>query len=404
MINVRRSKIVISDTDLHGGMSMLIAVKVLQPQHFYSHFELVRPGTTPTQPVTTPRTLVEALPQIVSPREDLELYILDLPIDADRPLQYIQTLTQYTLGKVVWIDHHGHSEYVSKLYEAGIITFLAPTSYEMSLYLPKLYGRVDSEIEKWALIGALADFDESIADKVNTELEIAVAEHLDQYWKFGMNSIEEVKKLTPKYGNVGAKVKYILDKGLTPDKLLEKAKEATQPLPVPENYEVIGDVVMLREPPERPGIQWKLAWKLTCITGAKVAVIPVKVPQPCVIVASNWRIKSEVASIVDEVVQSKGRELGRTPRGHSGALSLPAVSVNEAKELAIELARKISELIESKVYTPKSVRLINEQYVARALHGDFVQLQREISELRATMMELKTLLTRLLNPPEEETE
>jgi len=369
---------IISDTDLHGAMSLLIAIKTFrkigQIPQWYSHFE----PTMKEMPVTNPRYLADALPKIVMPREDLELYILDIPIPVEAPVKFIETLRQYTIGKVYFIDHHGHSEHLPRLVKSGVVVYLTESSYGMSLYLPRLYNVVDDELEKWALIGAIADYDESIADKVSKDLEELVTDYLDPFFKYGIRQIEETQRYVNMYGNVGSIVDWIITKGYGPEDLLNLAREEQPPLPtVP--HEIRGDVLIMTGKAQM-GLVWKCLGKLLRESECPVGVTIQENPRGVfVVVATNWRVKSRYAPIVERVIEEVSA--GRAYFGHPGARSIQARSWDDARELQERLVQRLNEEISRTYYVPKTVRLISEKSVSKALHEDFRALLRRLTDL-----------------------
>lgn len=375
--------IIIHDTDLHGvscGINALYTLKdVYNNVTVYSHFSL-----NANEPSTTPQGLVS----VIETLGFAHLIILDIPIDIRNPKRYIDSLISHNQfkGRVLWLDHHGHSQWVSELNKAGVTAIVYGTSYDLSLSVPRMYGKVDSFTEKWALVGALADFDVSIADKVSKDLEESVCEYLDQVYKFRRDVLLNHLKL--KYtnvaiditkGNVGFLSYAIAINQIEVNDVLEVARELGTPLSI-SNYNIIGNVVYTTALPQM-GLQWKTAWKLCMLTGCKVAIVPAYNPrtkQFALIIAKYWRSEPEIAQIIEEFIQ---REFaGRQIVGHVGARSISLMSESEIQRIP-EIARKLNEYIESKIYTPKSTRLINEQTVARALHQDFSLILQKLTEI-----------------------
>jgi len=373
---------VVSDTDIHGGISLLVAVKAFQcvgvNVNYYSHFELVRPPNLPRQPVTTPQWLAESLPRIVVPSPNLELYVLDIPVDIQKPLQFIETVKQYTIGKVTFIDHHGHNQYTYMMYREGINVVITGTSFDMTMYIPRLLNVADKELEQWAIIAATADFDSSVIEKISGNIEEAVLEYLDQAWKFELEKLPEISQNIPRYGKVGAIVNWIIRRNMGPQEFLEYARNITKPIEVPE-YNVRGHVAYTITPP-KPGLAWKVAWKICLLSGAKVGVVYAESPRgPAVIVAKYWKSPPEIAETVDKVVSEVSG--GRSVVGHPGARSILARSREDALSLINEIVNRLNEEIESKVYTPRAAVLINERTVARAIESDFRMILRTLAEI-----------------------
>jgi len=369
--NNQKTLLVIHDTDLHGfscGVNALYVLKDFANVNVYSDF-----------PKTTPMSLAEVIESLGI----CDLIIMDIPIDIRNPKRYIDSLMSHAQykGKVFWLDHHGHSQWVSELNKQGVTAIVYGTSYDLSLSVPRMYGKVDSFVEKWALIGALADFDTSIADKVSRDLEELVCEYLDQALKFQRESLARHLNISidTSKGNVGYLSYGIATKMIEPDLVLDYARVVTNPLQIP-NYNTIGSVVYTTQLPQ-VGLQWKTAWKLCLLTSTKVAIVPAFNPrlnQYAIIIAKYWRAEPEIAQIIEEFVQKEFS--GRQIVGHIGARSISLMSESEIQNIP-EIARKLNEYIESKIYTPRTTRLVNEQVVARALHQDFSLILQKLTEI-----------------------
>ncbi len=378
-----RRIMVIHDTDVHGISCGINALYALMRSNIdaevYSHF-----STNPQEPATTP----QAVASVIENLGNVDIVMLDIPVDIRNPKRYVDALVSHAQfkGRVLWADHHGHSQWVDILNKSGVIAIVVGSSYELSMLVPRMYGKVDSFTEKWALVGAVADFDETIAGRVSTSLEIDVAEYLDQAMKFQRERLADALGIGAEYrqylasrGNVGALSYAIAQRGIEPDQVISVAKTLVQPIQLPP-YQVVGDVVFTIELPAQ-GLAWKTAWKLCAVTGAKVAIVPTfnpRINQYAIIIAKNWRTP-EVTSIIEEYVQRKF--IGRQIVGHPGARSVSMMSLDEARNLIPVIARELNEVIASRMYTPQTVRLINETTVARALREDFKAILQKLTEI-----------------------
>ena len=347
-----RRTLVISDTDLHGFSCGVNALKALRDSgvdaDIYSHF-----STNPSEPASTP----SGLALLVQSLGEYDLYILDIPVDARNPRAYIDALVSHARhkGRVIWMDHHGHSPWVvEELKKNGVLVAVYQTAYDIALAVPRMYRKSDSWYERWALLGAAADFDESVKERVSAELEVAVAEYLDPVYKsrlvelaraLGLEAYAEHIKVN---GQPGWFARAVAEKGIEPEQVIEAARQIGKPLLVPR-YSIAGDVVYTTELPP-VGLAWKTAWKLCALTGAKVAVLPAYNPranQYSVIIARYWRADDSVTSAIEEYV---GRKFGgRQVIGHPGARSVPLVSQAEIDDIPA-IARELSDMLASKAH------------------------------------------------------
>jgi len=391
-----RRVMVIHDTDVHGVTCGINALYALTRSgidaEVYSHF-----STNPQEPATTPQAVASVIENLGS----VDIIMLDIPVDVRNPKRYVDALVGHAQfkGRVLWADHHGHSQWVDILNRSGVVAIVVGSSYELSMLVPRMYGKVDSFTEKWALVGAVADFDETVAHRVSQTLEIDVAEYLDQAMKFQRERLADALGIGTEYrqhlatrGNVGALSYAIAQRGIEPEQVISAAKTLVSPIQLPP-YQVVGDVVYTTELPPQ-GLAWKVAWKLCAVTGAKAAVVPTYNPrtnQYAVIVAKNWRTP-EVADVIEQYVNSKF--VGRQIVGHHGARSISMMSLEEARSVIPQIARELNDAIASKIYTPQTVRLISESYVARALREDFRRLDQQHSEILELLRRIAEALER----------
>jgi len=399
-----RKVLVIHDTDVHGTSCGINALYALQRSgieaEVYSHF-----STSPSEPATTP----QAVASVIENLGNVDIIMLDIPVDIRNPKRYVDALVGHAQfkGRVLWADHHGHSQWVDVLNRNGVTAIVVGSSYELSMLVPRMYGKVDSFTEKWALVGAVADFDETVRDRVPVSLEIDVAEFLDQAMKFRREQLADALGIGYEYrqylatrGNVGALSYAIAQRGIEPEQVIAVAKTLVSPIQLPP-YSVVGDVVFTVELPAQ-GLAWKTAWKLCAVTGAKVAIVPSYNPrtnQYAIIVAKSWR-HPEVTDIVEQYVQR--RFAGRQIVGHPGARSIAMMSLDEARSTIPQVARELAEAIASRIYTPQTVRLLSESSVARALHEDFRRVDQQYSEIMQLLRRIAEALERGASAKEQQ--
>jgi len=329
--------LILYHSDVHGGMSGLVALKSLafkgfKVMHHFSNFDR-NPPATESEPFP------DTLKMFVEQYRPQKVYVLDIPIDVRNPAKAIQTIEEVSrVAEIRYVDHHEAPTDASNLVVHGILK-LYQSAYEMTLHIPKLLGAVNSELEYFALIGATADADPVVADMVPKELEYVVNTYVDSAWKVGFRNIEEVKNLTPRYGNAGAVVQYLLKKNVGYDEFLELAEKYGRELK-PVEYEVKGSIVIAKEIPAE-GFGWKMAWLLSWLTGAPIAVVKhISRGKMSLIVATYWR-RSELRSVVDKAVFSTVLDKARVV-GHPGARSILVADSSEADEVARRIVEKIN--------------------------------------------------------------
>ncbi|MEM1820186.1 MAG: hypothetical protein QXU64_01170 [Thermofilaceae archaeon] len=375
--------LVVYDTDLHGMTAGLIAVKSLREAglevaRHYSNF-------APAPPATTPNAFADTLPQLAAPGT-VSLYVLDIPVNVQDPLKFINAVTAYTFGggRVMFIDHHGHSQHVAHLFGAGVNVILQPTSFDMSLYIPRVLNNVDRDKEMYALIGAISDFDVSVTGRVSPSLEEDVTEYLDVAFKQKLQKLPEVAQHAPRYGNIGALVEYLIERNVSAEELLEMGREHGQPVPLLK-HEVRGEVVYAVEMPP-PGLAWKCAAKLSRYTSAPLAVVYTEAVRGNVrggslIATAYWR-RPEYAPIVDAAVERIAA--GRPVAGHTGAKSIFCTSVDEARSLLPQLVAALNEEA-GRVWKPRVTHLVSDERVASAIHEDYRAILRALTEILGEM-------------------
>jgi len=249
----------------------------------------------------------------------------------------LRLLCRLAAGKpVVVADHHewapGAAE---RLRERGARVLLTGSAYEVALFLPRLLGAADGFAEEWALVGAVADFDRSVAPRVPPDLEVAVCERLDRAFK------ERRGELLPpgpaEFGNVGSHAYAVAAAGVRPAALIERAKGLAPPLEVP--HRPVGGRVALALAVLDASTVWKAAWKLSVATGLPVAVAPARHGRERgVAVAVYWRAPAEVLAAVEGALA--GRELVGRP-GARVVLARRTKVFTLATELADEIAEEL---------------------------------------------------------------
>jgi len=333
---------VIYHSDLHGGISGFVALKTLISKdykviHHFSNFDR-------NPPATEPEPFPDTLKMFVEQFKPQKIYVLDIPIDVRNPTRVLQIIEEVSRSaEIEYIDHHEAPPEATTLISREVLK-LYRSAYRMTLHIPNTLGVLSPELEQFAIIGATADADSTIASMVSKELEYKVNTYVDSAWKLGFRSIEEVKNLTPKYGNAGAIVQYMLEKNIGYNEFLELAERYGKELK-PVDYEVKDNIVIAKEIPAE-GFGWKMAWMLSWLTNVPIAIVKhISRGKMSVIVATYWR-NSDLKPLVDEAVFEVVKEKSRVV-GHPGARS---VLVSDAEE-ADRIVNKIIETINNKIYT-----------------------------------------------------
>ena len=375
---------ILCDTDLHGMSCGITALYTLLNQGFnvniYSHF-----STNPNEPTTTPTGLANVVENLGM----TDLIILDIPVDVRNPKRFVDTLINHAQfkGKVLWLDHHGHSQWVDILNKNSVIAIVYGSSYDLSLAVPRMYNRVDSFVEKWALLGALADFDTSIANRISREFEEIVCDVVDSAYKQSLQQIKQQLNIpsNPSMGNIGELIHGIVTRRIETEQFIEVCKQVAKPIPLPQ-YTTLNNVVYTTQIPQS-GLAWKTAWKLCCISQSKVAIVPTFNPrtnQYAIIIATYWR-NEEIKPIIEEFIKKKFT--GRQIVGHFGARSIALFSQSEIETIP-QIARELDEFIQQRIYRPRITHLISDSYVAEALAQDFKAVLNELKEIHKRMTEM----------------
>jgi len=208
------------------------------------------------------------------------ILILGVPVDVEN-LDRLLAALEYAsrVARVEYVLHHEVPEEVRftvNPFKHGRL-IVSRSAYRVSLHVPLILGvPVGGDLDCFALMGAVAVGDYTVSSRVSKELEYEVNMYLASAWRTGFASIEEVKKLAPRYGDAGAIVEYLLRRNVDCEELLQLAREYGRELK-PVDHEVRGGVAVAKEaPPEGFGLS--MAWLLTWITGAPVAVVKKRFP------------------------------------------------------------------------------------------------------------------------------
>jgi len=325
--------LVVHDFDLHGFASGVVAIRALldlgAEVTVYSNFEPKRGF-----PSSTPQALGDVLRGRASGADAVA--VLDIPVG--REPAAVKALAGFA-GRVVVADHHEWKPaLLRRLQSRGITVMPAKTAYGMTLAFPRHLGlEPDGFAEGWALVGAVSDFDRSVANRVDRNFEEAVCDYLDRAFKLNTHVLPRGPE---EYGDCGSRAYAVAESRLEPLELIEKARAAVGPLPLPE-HEVVGAVALATEVAE-PGSPWKVAWKLSLTTGVPVAVVPASDPargQYGVVVSVYWREPEHVAAAVDSLLKSRA---GYRLFGNPGARVV--AGMNSAAE-AVGAARYLADLV-----------------------------------------------------------
>jgi len=389
-MTTRKGIRIICGTDVHGQSCGIVSYYVLRQIYgdelvsIYSHYR------TPQDP--RPSSLAAGLPDCLREYgKDVErLYIFDIPIFEEKGKDAEAAFKEVLeAGVDVWyIDHHGHNPYISNIAKMGVKTIIFGGAYDMAMYLPRMYDIVDDFVEKWAFIGAIADFDWSISWRVTRELESYVCEHLDQAMKTQRKKLMEVLNLPqkPEWGEAGSLIYGIVQKRVEPEEMIEAARKIVQPIELPPNYKVFRDIVVfLPERPKQYGLIWKLLWKATYVTQTKVGVAYGFDPQKKrdkIVIAKDWRFP-EVIIYVEEFVNRYFAGKNVRIYGHEGAVSIEypegyQLTPEEVKQVAKDLA----EFMFVRMLTGKVIHAISDETLARYLAIDYRQLNVMLNEIR----------------------
>jgi len=399
MSQTKKPRLVVTDTDIDGLSGAVNAYLALREENplIYSHFRAPQGDTQPgTQAaVFNPQEVLNYLNADVE-----EVITIDIPPPRELPrraqiVSFIQQLRSLGVNYRIYdVFDHAEPQYWQQLKSAGADLRLVPDGYSVKL-LPAIdyLGRIETVMERWALVGSIADFDESVASRTSIDLERIIAEEVDAAYKFGQWPVQpsEVRM----YGKTGAIAKYIVERlDADPERFINMAQEIykslpqNQKLPQQVQYRRIGSVALAEASQVPPGLQWKLAWKVAWATNTDVAVIyGVRQQRGSqeyhgIIVASYWRSKSRVANVIDQVVSEIAGRMHASVVGHVGARSLmwPAGAVD-----TLRVAEEIASMISQRIWTPAVTHLVSDSVVASAVREDYARIMTTLTQILERM-------------------
>jgi len=401
-IQSRKQKLVMGDSDVDGACGLINTYLAWREENpmIYAHFRApndVQPGTQAAQ--FNPSEVLNYLSADVG-----EIITIDIPPPRELPrraalVTFIQQVRALGVNYVIYdVYDHAEAEYWQQVRNAGAVLRLVPDGYSVKL-LPLIDAgkKIEKVHEEWSLLGSIADFDESVASRTPLDLEQIVAEVVDPVYKFVMGN-EVPQSDVRMYGKTGAIVKYAVERlGADVWRFVSWAQELysklpqNQRLPAQPQYRRIGSVVVGDASQVAIGLQWKLAWKLTYVANADVAVL-YNVRQQRgnqefhgIIVAANWRNKSRVAPVIDQVVSEIAQRLQASVVGHTGAKSLmwPAGAID-----TLRVAEEIASMISQRIWTPSVSHLILDTTVAAAVREDFARIMSTLLQILERQQQL----------------
>lgn len=361
---------------MHGVCTSYLASKAFSTTEVYANY----PQTSPEQVVQTIQNLYAASPT------RLHIVLVDIPVDLKNPVGFVQGLEQLAqVHDITLIDHHETSlRFASQFHRVRFI-YVGPSALTLNNYLLSQIQNPTDIDRMLSVIGAIGDRDPEVVRQnlLTRELQ-ELADGLDVMVRERDGALRTIRALLQ-----------------NPAQVLEEARRRAGQIPVAQLQQVIGGVVAVAAGllPE----QWgpKSLEKLAFAQNAWYAVGVSRDPRTGQYVVRSiirWDVQARYSNLPLPGDIAKRLWPTRSIIGHPAAPSVAATSEEEAREMALQLARAIADEV-SKFASPNTLRFISESEVGRVLTEVLVKLEQILEEQRkmyAEYLELKKRQVELL--------
>ncbi|MGC8988251.1 hypothetical protein [Infirmifilum sp.] len=373
-INERKT-VIIGHFDTHGVTASALAVKAFNANEVYCNY----PQTSPEQVVATLQNMYAASP---SP---LHIILVDIPIDIKNPQAFIRGLEDLaSRHSVTLIDHHETSvQFLSQFSRVRTI-FLGPSAYDLNAWLLSQVPNASDIDRILAVLGGIGDRDPVVVQRglFTQELQ-TLADGLDVLVRERDGALKTVRALLQ-----------------NPTGVLEEAKQRATQIPAARLSHRIGPVAVAIE--ALPA-QWgpKSLEKMAFSAGAWYGVgwsYDQRSNQWIARAIIRWDMQSKMPSL--PLPGSVARSLWPTRSliGHPSAPSIAATSEDEAREMAEQWARALSDAAVRGV-APSVTTFISESKVGEMMTEILARLERILEsqqQMYAEYLELKKRQVQLL--------
>jgi len=336
-------------------------------------------------PATNPTALPQYLSQI--PSNQNPILTIDVAIDVRNPQRYISSLVEFAKAhRVIWTEHHETDlAYLYQLAEGlaqhnSIALWAGPSAYDYSIALAMWLGLDpnDPNVRELAILTAIGDRDPKI-------LSVLSRDELLRYYELG-NGIDVIireisSKDDPAHYDALARALAI-----NRDIVFSEAREKANNIPSVSRYELIRPAVVALEELS-PGWGPKSLERLALRTDVPYAFGVSRDPRTNTYVIRAITLWTKLSQYrpIGEILAKHIQDLGLTFYGPPAAIVIREFNtLEEAQRRMFALVEQLSQ----DVYVPRTVNLINEREVARALSNDFNAILSKLTEILETQKKM----------------
>jgi hypothetical protein len=318
----RRRVAVFGHHDVHGVVAAYIAVKAFGASEAFAGF----PDTAPELVVQTVRRLFG------SATEPSHIVLVDIPVDLKDPEAFVKGLEELAeVHQVTLIDHHESSQRFAGMFSRVRFVYTGPSALALNMYLLSMVPNPSPVDRVLAIVGAVADRDPEVIRRGLWSEEL-------QRYADGLDVL--VRRL-------GAQ--RVLDELLRdPVKVLREAVARADEVPVAQLDRVVGVVAVAGGLlPEGWGFKAleRLAFATNALYAVGVGVDPVS-RNPVVQAIIRWDARAKRPDLPLPGDVAKLLWPDRNVIGHRAAPIVPAKTLEEAKQMALQLAQAINSAVE----------------------------------------------------------
>ncbi|MDW8004944.1 MAG: hypothetical protein RMI04_09060 [Thermofilaceae archaeon] len=371
-MGVSERTVIVGHFDVHGITAAYLAAKAFNATEVFANY----PQTSPENLVSTLQNLYAAAPA------KLRLIIVDVPVDLKNPTAFVQGLENLAARhEILFMDHHESSiPYLPQFKNVRTI-ILGPSALTLNNFLLSQISNATENDKLLSVVGAVADRDPEVIRRGVFSQDIqALSDGLDVLVREKDGALTTLRRLVSE-----------------PTAVINEARARVAAIPSATLSAKVGVVAVANALPEGWGP--KALERLAFAQGAWYAVgheFVTRNNQWIVRAIQRWDIAAKMSHLVTPGAVARELWPTRNVIGHPAAPSVAATTEGEAREMALQWARAISEKATAAA-SPVTAAFISESNVGIILAEILQRMEKmyeEYLELKRKQVELLERATR----------